>query len=127
MNSSFHQIKLCEEDRHLTAFSSPYGNFQYKHLSFGMKNSPQIFQEIADTMLNGLQSENISAYIDDVIIPSNSIDDSLRKLRLVFERFRYYGLTLSPKKCRFLQSQIKYLGHVVDKDSLRPIPDNLNY
>lgn len=126
MNSSFHQVKLREEDRHLTAFSSPYGNFQYKHLSFGMKNSPQIFQEIADTMLNGLQSENISAYIDDVIIPCSSIDDSLRKLRLVFERFRHYGLTLSPKKCRFLQSQIKYLGHVVDKDSLRPIPDNLN-
>ncbi|KAG8173901.1 hypothetical protein JTE90_003079 [Oedothorax gibbosus] len=120
MNSSFHQIKLREQDRHLTAFSSPYGTFQYRHLSFGMKNSPQIFQQIADTMLNGLQPENISAYIDDIIVPSDSIDDSLRKLRLVFERFRRYEVTLNPKKCHFLQSQIQYLGHIVDKDSLRP-------
>lgn len=126
MNSSFHQIKLREEDRHLTAFSSPYGNFQYRHLSFGLKNSPQIFQQIADTMLNGLQPENISAYIDDVIVPSESLDDSLRKLRLVFERFRQYELTLNPKKCRFLQTQVQFLGHIVDKDSIRPIPDNLN-
>ncbi|KAG8173919.1 hypothetical protein JTE90_012423 [Oedothorax gibbosus] len=126
MNSSFHQIKLREEDRHLTAFSSPYGNFHYRHLSFGLKNSPQIFQQIADTMLNGLQPENISAYIDDVIIPSESLDNSLYKLRLVFERFRQYQVTLNPKKCRFLQTQIQFLGHIVDKDSIRPVPDNLN-
>lgn len=125
-NSSFHQIKLREEDKHLTAFSSPYGNFQYKYLSFGMKNSAQIFQELADKILNGLQSENISAYIDDVIVPSQSISDSIRKLRLVFERFRQFGLTLNPKKCKFLQTSIRYLGHIVDKEGLKPLPDNLN-
>lgn len=124
-NSSFHQIKLREEDKHLTAFASPYGNYQYKYLSFGMKNSPQIFQETADTILNGLQSENISAYIDDIIVPANSIKDSLRKLRLVFDRFRKYGLTLNPKKCQFLQTSINYLGHTVDKEGLKPLPCNL--
>lgn len=125
-NSSFHQIKLRDEDKHLTAFSSPYGNFQYKYLSFGMKNSPQIFQEMADTVLNGLQSENVSAYIDDIIIPAKTIDDSLRKLKLVFDRFRQYGLTLNPKKCRFLQTSIQYLGHVVDKHGLKPLNENLS-
>lgn len=124
-NSSFHQIRLREEDKPLTAFTSPYGNYQYKYLSFGMKNSPQIFQETADTVLNGLQSENISAYIDDIIIPGQSIVDSIRKLRLVFERFRQYGLTLNPQKCKFLQSRIHYLGHIVDKNGLKPLPENL--
>lgn len=125
-NSSFHQIKLRDEDKALTAFTSPYGNFQYKFLSFGLKNSPQIFQEIADTLLNGLQSENISAYIDDIIVPSQNIDEALRKLRLVFERFREYGLTLNPKKCKFLQTKITYLGHDVNKDGIKPLPHNLS-
>ena len=124
-NSSFHQIKLRDEDKHLTAFSSPYGQFQYRYLSFGMKNSPQIYQETADTVLNGLQAENIAAYIDDIIVPAHSIDDSLRKLRLVFERFRHYGLTLNPSKCRFLQTSIHYLGHVVDKNGIKPLPQTL--
>lgn len=124
-NSSFHQIKLRDEDKQLTAFSSPYGNFHYKFLCFGLKNSAQVFQETADTVLNGLQPENIATYIDDIIVPANTIDDSIRKLRLVFDRFRQYGLTLNPSKCQFLQPSIKYLGHVVDKNGLKPLPETL--
>lgn len=124
-NSSFHQIKLRDEDKHLTAFSSPFGHFEYNYLSFGLKNSAQIYQETADTVLNGLQSENIAAYIDDIILPANTIDDSIRKLRLVFDRFRQYGLTLNPSKCQFLQPSIKYLGHIVDKNGLKPLPETL--
>ncbi len=43
----------------------------------------------------------------------------LANLGSVFEKFKAHNITLNPKKCRFGQSAIEYLGQIIDKDGLR--------
>lgn len=126
LNSSFHQIELDPRDRHLTTFTCDFGTYNYKCLPFGLKISPPIFQKLADTLLHDLQQFSVKTYIDDIIIPSETIDDSLNKLRLVFDRLRAANLTISPKKCKFLQTSITYLGHTISESGMTPAKENLH-
>ena len=46
--SGFYQIKMDEESKPLTAFSTPQGHYEWNVLPFGLKNAPQIFQRKMD-------------------------------------------------------------------------------
>ncbi len=44
---------------------------------------------------------------------SATVKENLKRLKLVLERFRQFGLKIKPSKCRFLQESCTYLGHIV--------------
>ncbi|GFX99028.1 retrovirus-related Pol polyprotein from transposon opus [Trichonephila clavipes] len=55
MKSAFNQIPLHFRDRHKTAFSTPDGDkYEFNRLCFGLKNSPEAFQSIAQEDLEDL-------------------------------------------------------------------------
>ena len=60
------------------------------------------------------------AYIDDVVVYSESWEEHLRHLQTVLERFREVGLTAKPSKCEWAAASCTYLGHVVGRGQVRP-------
>jgi hypothetical protein len=44
--SGYHQIKIVQEDRYKTMFATEWGSYQYKFMSFGLKNAPAIFSRV---------------------------------------------------------------------------------
>ncbi|CAM9443739.1 unnamed protein product, partial [Heterosigma akashiwo] len=59
-------------------------------------------------------------YIDDIIIYSSDINEHMDLLLMVLDRFLDRNLIINLEKSHFLLEQIKYLGHVVDADGIRP-------
>ena len=68
---------------------------------------------------------NFLVYIDDVIIFSETFEDHVQHLSLVFERLAEAGLNLKPKKCFLFQREVKYLGHLVSQDGIKTDPDKV--
>ena len=66
--SGFHQIRVAQENAHKTAFSTPYGHFQFKQMPFGLKNVPATFQSLMNSVLSGLQGVELFVYLDDIVI-----------------------------------------------------------
>ena len=66
-----------------------------------------------ETVLRGLQYENCLVYLDDIIVLGGNFDMALQNLRLVFLRLRQANLQLKPSKCKLLQKQVVFLGHLV--------------
>ena len=68
-------------------------------------------------------------FVSYILMTSSSFSDSfeehLRRLEKVFHRFRETGLKLSPKKCSFCKSKVKYVGHVVSAAGIEPYPDKI--
>ncbi|XP_067937269.1 uncharacterized protein [Watersipora subatra] len=58
----------------------------------------------------------------EVIAPD--FDTHLHRLE-VFQRLHKAGLKLKPSKCKLLQLQVRYLGHIVNKDEVSTDPDKL--
>uniref|UniRef100_A0AAY5L9X8 Gypsy retrotransposon integrase-like protein 1 n=1 Tax=Esox lucius TaxID=8010 RepID=A0AAY5L9X8_ESOLU len=50
----------------------------------------------------------------------------LDHLDQVFEKLWRHGLKLRPDKCKLFQSQVKFLGHVVDRHGVRPDPEKIS-
>ena len=44
------------------------------------------------------------------------------RLRIVLERLNQAGLTLKPSKCQWVRTEVKYLGHLIDENGIRPDP-----
>ena len=60
------------------------------------------------------------AYLDDLIINSNTWEDHLKHVRVILQRLREAGLTVKPTKYQFGIERCVYLGHVVGGGIVQP-------
>lgn len=113
------QVPLTRRAQEISAFVTPDAFLQYTVMPFGVRNAPATFQRLVNTVLSGL--ECCEAYLDDVVVYSESWDDHIEMLRGVFDRFRAAGLTLNLAKCEFGRATIEYLGKIVGRGQVRPV------
>jgi hypothetical protein len=113
------QVPMEEESRHKTAFTTPYGLYQFRVMPFGLQGAPATFQRMMDTVVRGMQDIS-AAYLDDLVVFSNSFDEHIGHLRRVLERLREAGLTAKAKKCQIAMEKCTYLGHVVGGGNVYP-------
>ena len=78
-----------------------------------------------DQLLRGLES-NVAAYLDDIVIFSNSWEEHRDHIRTVLNWLKEAGLTLKPHKCHFAMAECVYLGHVVGNGVVHPEVTKLN-
>jgi hypothetical protein len=126
MKSGYHQIEIEEEHKERTAFTvGALGFYEYERMPFGLANSPATCQKLMETILQDLNLKICFVYLDDVIIFSDTYEEHLHRIDLVFQRLRETGLKLSPKKCSFFMPKVRYVGHVVSEHGIEPDPDKI--
>ncbi|KAG6464552.1 hypothetical protein O3G_MSEX014589 [Manduca sexta] len=64
-------------------------------------------------------------YIDDILVFSKSFSDHVVHLKHLFEAIKNEGLRVKFSKCTFAADSVKYLGHIIQNNSVRPLKDNL--
>eukprot|EP00117_Sycon_ciliatum_P026714 scpid19450/ scgid21866/ Transposon Ty3-I Gag-Pol polyprotein; Gag3-Pol3; Transposon Ty3-2 TYA-TYB polyprotein; Capsid protein; p24; Spacer peptide p3; Nucleocapsid protein p11; Ty3 protease; p16; Spacer peptide J; Reverse transcriptase/ribonuclease H; p55; Integrase p52; Integrase p49 len=121
--SGFHQLPLADESRPFTTFATHKGLFRFKRLPFGIACAPEIFQRVVSDILAGLPG--VVVYIDDILIYARNRQEHDERMAAVLRRLSEANLRLNWEKCRVRQSEIKYLGHWLSKDGVRPDGDKL--
>ena len=66
-----------------------------------------------------------AAYVDDIIVFAETIDEHDRILDQVLHRLTKANLRLNTKKCKFRQTEINFLGHVISQGTIRPSRKNI--
>lgn len=120
MFSGFHQILISPEHIHKTGFVTPDGHYEYVRMPFGLANAPAVFQRAITKALGTLRDNIALVYLDDVLIPSKTVEEGLHNLELVLEALRVAGFSLNLAKCFFLQSKLEYLGQEISAEGIRP-------
>lgn len=123
LKSGYWQIEVDERDREKTAFITPDGLYEFKVLPFGLCSAPATFQRMMDTVLAGLKWQTCLVYLDDVVVFSSSFEEHLTRLRSVLEVIRTAELTIKPEKCHLEFQELKFLGHMVSAQGVRPDPE----
>jgi ribonuclease HI len=82
--SGYNQIKVKEEDRHKTTFTTPWGTFEYLRMSFGLSNAGATFQTAIDYAFRGLIGKIIEIYQDDLTMFSKDGKSHIESLKTSF-------------------------------------------
>ena len=116
--------KVNSVTKEVSAFATPNGLYQYKVMPFGMKNSPATFQRLVNNIICGL--DGCDAYIDDVIIYSDSWSDHLQRIMKFFDRLSKAKLTVNLAKTEFCHATVTFLGHLVGQGQVKPLEAKVN-
>ena len=123
-NSGFCQIPLAPESRPLTTFLTPFGRFCFNKLPFGVSSAPELFQRRMSQILEGL--DGVLCQMDDVLIFGSDKAKHDQRLTAALKRLQVAGVTLNSEKCEFAKTCVKFLGHVIDPEGIRPDPDKIS-
>lgn len=126
INVAFWSIPIRKKDRFKTGFVTTQSHYEWRSLPFGISCASSIFQRILSNIIrrNDL-SEFCANYIDDILIFSRSFSEHVKHIRSLLDAIRKEGFRLKFLKCSFATNSVKYLGHVIEKDTVRPLNDNV--
>lgn len=100
-----------ESSKPIGAFTVPgKGIYQFKPMPFDLTNTPATFHRLMDKITTLGLKANVFCYLDEIVIVTKNFDHHLKYLNIVLEKCNYAILTISPNKCEFGCSKIKYVG-----------------
>ena len=111
LQSGYWQVEIEEESKQYTAFTAgPLGFWEFNRMPFGQVNSGATFQRMMEGVLAELLFKECLVYIDDVVVYSSNFEEHIKRLQHVFDKLSRCNLKLKPKKCKFFQQEIPFLG-----------------
>jgi len=86
---------------------------------FGLANAPGSFQYFVNDTLCPYLDVFCTAYIDDILIYSNSIAKHQKYVKLVLQALHRAGLQLNIDKYKFYKTEVLYLGLIIFIDGIQ--------
>uniref|UniRef100_A0A8R7Q9C6 Reverse transcriptase domain-containing protein n=1 Tax=Triticum urartu TaxID=4572 RepID=A0A8R7Q9C6_TRIUA len=123
LRSGYHQIRMLPEDEHKTAFKTHSGHYQFRVMPFGLTNAPSIFQCIMNWIFAAYNRKFVIVFMDDILIFSETLEEHLEHLRIVFQTLREHQSFAKSTKCTFAQQQLDYLGHIISDKGVQTDPE----
>ena len=92
LSRGYWQVPVAESDWPKTSFTTSMGLFQFRVMPFGLSGAPATFQRMMDRLLQG--TDNFAAaYLDDLVVYSDTWEAHCHHLRQVLQRLSNNGLT----------------------------------
>lgn len=125
LKSGYYQIEVEEADKPKTAFVCPLGFWEFNRMPQGVTNAPGTFQRLMERCVGDMHLKEVLVFLDDLIVFSATLEEHQARLMRVLGRLKEFGLKLSPEKCSFFQTSVKYLGHVVSRKGVETDPEKI--
>jgi len=113
LKNGYYAIRRAEGEEWKTAFKSRYGLYEYTVMPIGLCNAPSTFQSMINDVFRDMLDVRVIAYIDDILIYTETVAEHVALVRRVMERLRKARLCVSIKKSSFHQREVEFLGYKI--------------
>lgn len=114
LRKAYQQLLVSEESSKLLGIITNRGIFEWLVLPFGIKTATAELQARTEHLLRDLINLCVVIYLDDILIFTSDRDSHLVALETVFRRLQEAEVRLNRSKCKFLQTEITFLGYQLD-------------
>ena len=87
-------------------------------MPFSLTNALSLFQQYINDTLRDYLNVFCTAYIDDILIYSNSWEEHTAHVKKVLECLRIADLQIDISKCEFNVTEIYYLDMIITTDGI---------
>ena len=119
----YYQVPIDKDSRQYTAFSTPHNHYQFKVLSFGLRNSGIAFQKTMQDILSDYCFKNIIVYIDDILIMTETFEEHINLVSKVLATLMNNGIKVKINKCELFKQQVSFLGHIISNRGIQKAPE----
>ena len=123
--AAFNRLSVSHGEEWKTAFRTRNGLFEYLVMPFGLCGAPSSFQEYINDVLREYLDIFCTAYIDDILIYSSSMNEHRNHMEKVLKAIKKAGLQLDISKCEFHVTETIYLGLIISKDGIKMDPKKI--
>ena len=113
---AYQQMSLEESSRELVSINTHRGLYRYTRLPLRVASAPALFQQVMDTVLQGLPK--VICYLDDILVTGSTEEEHLQNVDKVLQRLQQYGIRAERAKCVYMGDSVEYLGHRIDATGL---------
>jgi hypothetical protein len=122
ISKAYFSVMIDKSYRCITSFYSQGQLYEMNRLSMGLSCSAYFFVKYMDSVLRPELTDNISLYIDDALIISDSYESHLEHMRMFLEDIKEAGLKLNGEKSHTFASEVEYLGFIIGCEGIKPQP-----
>ena len=113
---------LDEDTIKLTSFSSGDKLFAFIRGFYGLKGLPNFFTKQMSTFFKTLIEQGFAlVYIDDILLLSDSKEHKFQLIEQLHLISTKHNLKLAPEKSFFMLLKVKFLGHEIGYNTIKPI------
>jgi len=113
LKNSYYLIRMTEGEECKPALKSRYGLYKYTVLPFGLCNAASTFPAMINDVFRDILDVGVIAYMDDILIYSETIEEHVAIVRKVMDRLRKAGLCVSIRKSTFHGREVEFLGYKI--------------
>jgi hypothetical protein len=125
VRDAYHNLRIAMGDEWKTAFRTKYSLYEYRVMPFGLTNARASFQQWMNEVLSDYLDVFCIAYLDDILIYSDSLEEHQRHVREVLQQLKEVGLTLKPSKYEFHTDRMEYLSYIISPMGIQMDPEKI--
>ena len=125
LTSSFTQIGLEQNSRHLTAFTYNQRRYMFNRMIQGAINSSAEFSRAMGLLFESTPFSSLCFFIDDLLMASNTEREHIKRLRFMFQRLEWGNLKCNPNKTNLMAREVNFVGHTLSEKGLQVSDDKI--
>ena len=118
LKNGYYLIRMAEGEEWKTAFKSQYGLYKYTAMRFGLCNRRSTFHRMINDVFRNMLDVGVIAYMDDILIYSETIEEHVAMVTKEMDRLRKAGLCVSIKKSTFHAREVEFLGYKISDNGI---------
>jgi len=125
LSDAYFQTRVEPKEVDENGFKSPFVCFISKVMLQGDINAPGTFMQIMSDLFTDYLGQFMWVSIDDILLYSNTEQDHLKHIAMVYDKPKQAQPYASRKKSQFFGASMDVLGHIIDDQGLRASPEKI--